>query len=110
MNKNAKAWVKALRSGKYKQGEGVLRVEDKYCCLGVACELAGVADIINNGEYFYGGGPYVLPQSVQEWLGLDSMEGSYEKGNRALSSDNDVGKTFEVIADIIESEPEGLFA
>ena len=28
-------WINALRSGKYQQGTGCLRKEDKYCCLGV---------------------------------------------------------------------------
>jgi hypothetical protein len=50
--KLAKAkWIKALRSGKYKQGEHKLKYtiknehgknENRYCCLGVACEL-GIA-------------------------------------------------------------------
>lgn len=42
----AKAWVEALRSGKYKQGKGWLRqeepgVEPTFCCLGVLCDLSG---------------------------------------------------------------------
>jgi hypothetical protein len=33
-------WIKALRSGKYKQAHGVLRTGDnRYCCLGVLCDL-----------------------------------------------------------------------
>lgn len=34
-------WVEALRSGKYKQGKKSLRSRegDKYCCLGVLCDL-----------------------------------------------------------------------
>jgi hypothetical protein len=39
MNKHLKAWLDALRSGKYYQGEGRLRSENKYCCLGVACDV-----------------------------------------------------------------------
>ena len=40
----AKKWVEALRSGKYKQGEGHLKQfnkkeEPRHCCLGVLCEL-----------------------------------------------------------------------
>lgn len=39
------AWVKALRSGKYKQGEMKLiqggKTNKKYCCLGVLCEIVG---------------------------------------------------------------------
>ena len=48
MNTERKAaWVKALRSGEYKQGDAALRMNDdheegkyKYCCLGVLCDLA----------------------------------------------------------------------
>lgn len=38
--KYAKEWVAALRSGKYKQAQEILR-DDKggYCCLGVLCEV-----------------------------------------------------------------------
>lgn len=40
-----KKWVKALRSGNYKQGSHTLKERHsdgviKYCCLGVACEVA----------------------------------------------------------------------
>lgn len=37
-------WVKALRSGKYIQGTGRLRVGDSYCCLGVACDISGLGE------------------------------------------------------------------
>jgi len=35
------AWVAALRSGKYKQGEAAMynRTTDAYCCLGVLCAV-----------------------------------------------------------------------
>lgn len=37
MTKKVKTtWLKALRSGKYKQGEGFLKFNNEYCCLGVA--------------------------------------------------------------------------
>jgi len=37
-------WVEALRSGDYERGEGALRRgyskdSDKYCCLGVLCDI-----------------------------------------------------------------------
>ena len=38
--------VRALRSGKYKQGEAALRREeddyDEFCCLGVACTISEI--------------------------------------------------------------------
>ena len=34
-----KIWLDALRSGEYEQGRDRLRIEDTFCCLGVACDL-----------------------------------------------------------------------
>lgn len=40
-----KKWVKAPRSGKYKQGFRCLRTDDgRYCCLGVLCKVARAKD------------------------------------------------------------------
>jgi hypothetical protein len=36
-----RAWVKALRSRKYKQGREYLRDGNEYCCLGVLCDISG---------------------------------------------------------------------
>jgi hypothetical protein len=38
-------WIKALRSGKFKQAKGVLRRGEGYCCLGVACVAADIKDV-----------------------------------------------------------------
>lgn len=118
MNDNAKAWVAALRSGKYEQGRGYLKVGNLFCCLGVACDIA-----VKNGvdievtDTSYDGETKVMPEVVTAWLGLRNEEGYYETRNdynllvgKRLTIDNDDGKTFEEIADIIESEPKGLFA
>lgn len=52
MDKKMKArWVKALRSGKYRQACGVLRTspnpegQRKFCCLAVLCEVGNRPDI-----------------------------------------------------------------
>lgn len=34
-----KVWVKALRSGKYKKGTGMLKSSSGYCCLGVLTDI-----------------------------------------------------------------------
>jgi hypothetical protein len=92
MNDNAKKWVAALRSGKYKQGRKFLRYKDEYCCLGVACELAitdGLPVVrtnvptsersggtINGGRMDvvgYDGKVGILPNSVRTWLGCEQM-------------------------------------
>src|SRR5688572_17403992 len=50
-------WVKALRSGEFKQGEGKLHDSDNdtYCCLGVLCKIQGAQFTEWNGntdEYY----------------------------------------------------------
>ena len=39
MNPQIQLWLDALRSGDYKQTISTLRYEDKFCCLGVACDV-----------------------------------------------------------------------
>ncbi len=40
MDKKLKSkWLKALRSGRYKQTKGFLRRGDHYCCIGVLCQI-----------------------------------------------------------------------
>lgn len=33
------AWIRALRSGKFKKNRGALKNKNGYCCLGVACAV-----------------------------------------------------------------------
>lgn len=98
MNDNARKWVKALRSGEFKQGKRRLRDGDAFCCLGVACDLfhrdtglgawdrsstfevsdvPGYADHIN------------LPIPVRDWLGLEDRAGAHmgPKGYKSTLSD-----------------------
>lgn len=43
MDKKLKAkWVRALRSGRYKQGKGLLQRGERNCCLGVLCRIAKI--------------------------------------------------------------------
>lgn len=114
MNDNAKKWVAALRSGAYKQGVKSLCRNNYYCCLGVACEVfiqeGGELDKKQTGEYtLYHKEAYVLPEVVRDWLRLTTTGGHYKNNYNSLITFNDKGKSFEEIAKIIESEPEGLF-
>lgn len=111
-----KAWIKALRSGNYKQGRSHLHQGDNYCCLGVACELSGLGNWTvsawGEGVLDYFGDHGMMPEPVMEWLGLRGKLGSYGPPDKKLylADHNDNGKTFAEIADIIESEPPGLLA
>lgn len=85
--KNIKKWVEALRSRKYKQGQGSLKVnaadQTFHCCLGVACEVytsdtgKGKWDVIGSSFRFFDRNSFhasYLPPTVQEWLGIDAVD------------------------------------
>lgn len=117
----------ALRSGEFAQTNSVLRDETGYCCLGVACEVYkretgdGAWKVGYGNDRFNVGGhesSYTLPEAVREWLGFSHSDGEFEgsvvlDGRRfaTLVELNDAGTvSFAQIADVIESEPDGLFA
>jgi hypothetical protein len=100
-------WVEALRSGEYEQGIGLLRKENRFCCLGVLCDLLAVPyETDPGGECAYGaeGVAGVLPAEAVEAAGLASKDGQYPQGEETtnLTSANDGGMPFPDIADIIE--------
>lgn len=106
MNKWVKRkWVRALRSGEYKQGSRRLVQTSEngyeYCCLGVlACEM--VPEFVRKGENMYGPGvdgkTSLLPDDLVILYGLD-----YATQNQ-LSRYNDYGNLgFSWIADWIEA-------
>jgi hypothetical protein len=97
-------WIKALRSGEYKQISGKLGDNNGYCCLGVACEVyrkqfplelvvRGYGDRVYDG--FYG----ELPPVVREAFGLDN-----EQMGLCMEMNDNQGKTFSEIADYLEEE------
>jgi hypothetical protein len=106
-------WVAALRSGDYRQGRGALKTKfggmAEYCCLGVLCEVLGIEGG-ENDAYLYSFEGHVgnLPTSVRNKVGLRDAYGSFNHGD-SLAGWNDTGRSFSEIADIIESEPKGLF-
>ena len=88
-------WVNALRSGKYEQGRNVLcSLDNKYCCLGVLCELymermkknhkkSKVNKILGTSvsmQYRVEGecnATCLLPKVVEKWAGLNSNQVSW---------------------------------
>lgn len=107
---NRKLWVEELRSGRIKQGRQQLeRSDGSMCCLGVLSKLAGCERDANYSIIVYDGDRFAASQRAREWVGLNTESGSYGSDLEDLASDNDGGKTFAEIADIIESEPKGLF-
>lgn len=126
-------WVEALRSGEYQQGRNYL-IDDRpsrnpnYCCLGVLCELYrrkvgglweyGREEVEtysfvakDDGEGWDDTSTTYLPTLVMEWAELplsdpsvEIEDGSLQYRIYTLSALNDAGKSFEFIANIIESQ------
>lgn len=95
-----KLWVEALRSGKYKQGKGSLRRVpsrsndvDKFCCLGVLCDLHSKAfpDTGRQSQWSqWGQYDFVdayLPNTVKKWACLTSDGGFPDEIQEAVRND-----------------------
>lgn len=122
MNKKVKElWVKALRSGDYKQGTGTLRDQNNnFCCLGVLCNIHAQENprsklIKQSGmdgkAHTYGVETAIPPEAVQRWAGIyektilvgsktDNMVGHLWRRNDGAG--NFIPHTFDQIADFIE--------
>lgn len=102
MNKTVvKEWVKALRSGEYKQGIGRLRSKnDRYCCLGVLTDLYVKKNklewVKEENLYSFSNYAFTLPKEVFKWSKLK------HDTEAELMNMNDEGERFKKIADYIE--------
>ena len=150
MNKDFRdKWLKALRSGKYEQTECYLATETYdygdandafamgvsldtsatkgYCCLGVACAVAGVSfsDMVEIGtpaelilelkhqgedgfavENIYDKAPILLGESIDEDKGIDQVDSSFI--DRLVYMNDDQKNSFNEIADYIERRTKGI--
>jgi hypothetical protein len=106
---NIEKWCQALESGEYPQTRGWLHTltdwgdeetPPGYCCVGVACELAGLEQGLPSIDDFqvvsYDGELEGAPDVLNEWAGeLDWKE---------LYKMNDSGKSFTEIATHIRAK------
>lgn len=109
MNRQVKKlWVKALRSGRYRQGANRLRQDNgspKFCCLGVLCEVyrkenGGKWTHVKDNNAMFIHAVVDLPLTVCDWAGLNSDDPFL--GSERASFLNDDGFDFDYIADRIE--------
>jgi hypothetical protein len=114
---NRATWLAALRSGEYAQTTRVLHrpavkdEPDRYCCLGVGAECAGVErrELIGNSmSAFNFGGSMQLFKPPESWFA--AQYGVSHPLAQTIIMDlmgrNDYGDTFQTIADNLE----GAFA
>jgi hypothetical protein len=102
-----KKWIKALRSGDYKQGKEALirRNEDKvleYCCLGLATCISGIKTItinkyINNGIGYIPDKNILVPKIIRGDNDLTNLLANKNDGNQCKK------QSFKQIANWIEN-------
>lgn len=105
-------WATALRSGKYKKTKHRLHaIDGRRCVNGVLCDLAVKAGVemeirefldLQTGKpqgYSYDAHGAFPPDAVIEWAGID---GKHEHLLNRLARHNDLGATFEELADEVE--------
>lgn len=107
-------WIKALRSGNYKQGNGFLLELDgdddnkEFCCLGVACIVSGIEDSFILNQTLIN--KYIINYKEKFIKVPKLLHGSSEIGNsdfnivvKKLTCMNDSGKwSFNRLATYIE--------
>ena len=103
-------WLEALESGKFEQGQTCLKKDNKFCCLGVACELSGIEAILMTRSgitrYEYLGEKHYLPKEIVDKLKFRGNQGdAFGEPTMAIALLNDEGKTFKEIAAIIRANP-----
>ena len=109
LNKEIKEkWINALRSGEYTQGQGYLYIEnsdgtESFCCLGVLEYICGTPKKDMK--------EIAMPAGLNERKSSTELEYTYEEDNDdyttwedKLASMNDLGNSFEAIAQFIEKE------
>lgn len=123
-----KLWIDALRSGDYEQGQGALNKDNKFCCLGVLCEVAikdgvkmevrayeyasPVDGGIHEAEMVYDGFTSFPPPAVRKWLEIDTSNvrvlapSTYEPDSvesfSVVNLNDSQGRSFAFIADALE--------
>lgn len=125
IKRNRKAWLEALRSGKFRQTTGKLKSRNgAYCCLGVLCEVAEVPKRWNGFDYTYGVeddkdyyavSDTALPTMAMEWLGVKDgaphlatpvivkdKDGDVHRETNLIELNDTYGWSFEQIADAVE--------
>ena len=72
-----KKWLEALESGEYKKGKGQLKNRDRYCCLGVACDVANKLELFEKKIRF--GNKGYLPDGLSKFLKISNL-GTFNLG------------------------------
>lgn len=105
MPPNLKAgWIKALRSGHYKQEQGLLKSEEGFCCLGVLADICGCQwEADSDQGILFNENVRHMNDSYLSWYAARRL-GISRHEQKNLAEMNDQGASFDMIADKIESD------
>jgi hypothetical protein len=102
-----RAWTAALRSDRFRQASGRLRTGHGWCVLGVACHAYDAGGWrCSGGTWSYLDCNEELPAEVADAFRLRTACGRYgpDPEARSLATDNDEGRTFAELADLIDRQ------
>lgn len=95
-------WIAALRSGEYIQGEKYLYKAGRYCCIGVACAVAGIPEEEICGVGLIEDNAFLVRHPELSPLSSCDIKTNADAA-MPLTDMNDIqGKSFNEIADWIE--------
>lgn len=112
-----KKWLEALKSEKFEQRKGYLCKDNKFCCLGVLCEIEGVEKCelpLYEGEsdtaIFYGkrmDSEVITDEGLKKQIGSNGSFIGFlirkdEIDHHSLTSLNDSEEDFEEVCHVIE--------
>ena len=100
-----KIWIKALRSGKFKQGKNRLQEsKTEYCCLGVACKVLIPKHLLEtHGKGLLIGKEPEDQLHSPQWLADIDFNFDVTTGKSLMRLNDEENFTFNEIADLLEA-------
>jgi hypothetical protein len=91
-------WIIALESNDYEQGQKWLRTDNKFCCLGVLCNIIDPNKWdFDRGFFNYSGWETAIPDNL-----LEQLEISLVQQNELIELNDKKGSNFKEIAQWIK--------
>lgn len=90
-------WVEALKSGGYKQGRGLLKCGENYCCLGVASDIF-IKSPLNTGAWRWNSSTNKDDNGIVYFLEHKNQKGEFEYEEDEVITDL-IGDYFGLVRD-----------
>ena len=109
IKKTKEMWIRALKSGEFKQGKGYLERDGEYCALGILSLLSLIEGQCTynqiDGLGRFDNKRFTLSYNTLNWAGMDledfKIDVIYEGESTTIADLNDRGLSFKELARII---------